>query len=95
MTEEVQCPHCRNTMLRWHPPADSTWGGEPQYVCFNDRCPYYVEGWSWMQETYRVHASYRHRYDPRAKTSGPLPVWSPEAHRDAIVANGAEEAGHG
>jgi len=38
-----------------------------------------------MKEQFDVAASYRHRYDPTRDESGPLPVWSPTAHRDAIV----------
>ncbi len=83
--EQERCPHCREPLFPWRPPADSTWGGAVQWVCFSDACPYYVEGWEWMQKNYNVRASYRHRHDPRAKQSGPLPVWSPQAHRDAIV----------
>jgi len=90
MADEVKCPHCQQVMLPWRPPADSSWGYEIQLVCFNDECSYYLEGWDWMKEKYNVRASYRHRYDPQSKASGPLPVWSKEAHRDAIVANPGE-----
>ena len=79
------CSHCSGKMDLWQPPTESTWGDEPQYVCFNDECSYYKKGWEWMDERFGVHASYRHRYDPKTQSSGPLPVWSSEAHRDAIV----------
>jgi len=77
-------------MLRWANPQGSSWGGEFQYVCFDDACPYYVRGWAWMENQYNVQASYRHRLEPMSGQAGPLPVWSPEALRSSIL--DAEEA---
>lgn len=77
-------------MSWWSTPQNSSWGEEPQLVCFNDECPYFVEGWKWMWEKYGVRASYRHRLDPRRGKSGPLPAWSVSAHKDAVI---ADEAG--
>ena len=91
--DDLYCPHCKAKMDFWQPPEGSTWGMHPQLVCFNDECSYYKRGWEWMMERYGVHASYRHRYDPEAKPAGPLPTWSPEAHRDAIVKKGNEKNG--
>ena len=79
------CPHCSAAMLLWQPPDDSSWGMDPQRVCFSDDCPYYVKGWEHMKTKYAQKASYRYRYHPATGESGPLPVWSPEAHRDAII----------
>jgi hypothetical protein len=85
ISEEVKCPHCGVKMKRWFPPDGSTWGQNFQYVCFNDECDYFKNGWKWMNEKYNVHASYRHRYNPENGESGPLPVWSENALKNKII----------
>ncbi len=86
------CPHCAAPMVRWENPPASTWNGEFQYVCFNDDCPSFVRGWAWMEEHYSVTASYRLRLDPVTGETGPLPVWSPQALRERILAEGRAHA---
>jgi len=72
--EQYTCPHCDSRLSPWRSPDLTTWGGRILYVCFNDECSYYQEGWDWMWQKYNVKASYR------------LSVWSSEAlkeHTDA------------
>ena len=83
--DKTVCPHCGVKMLIWQAPMGANWGIDPQYVCFNDDCEYYVKGWEWMKSKYDHNVSYRHRYDPTTGESGPLPAWSSQAHRDRII----------
>jgi hypothetical protein len=86
MNKEIPvCPHCSVQLKKWQPPEDSSWGQHPQWVCFNDECEYYKRGWEWMKTQFQQKASYRFRLDPNTGESGPLPVWSPEAHKDMII----------
>lgn len=87
MTEQKkpQCKYCQSDMLRWAPPGNSTWSCEFLWVCFNDECPYFVRGWDHMMKTQEVKASYRNSVNPENGSEGPLPCWSPHAHREAIL----------
>jgi hypothetical protein len=86
MTEETKiCPHCGKPLKKWVPANESSWGSHYQLVCFNDECPYYVRGWSWMKDQFQQKASYRYRYNPQNQEEGPLPVWSPDALKSGII----------
>ena len=79
------CPYCEARMYKWYTPNDLSWGTPHQYVCFNDECSYYVRGWEWMESQYQKKASYRHRFNPFAGDSGPVPVWSQDALKARIM----------
>jgi len=83
--EVKTCPHCNQPLKKWRCPPESSWNVEYQYVCFNDECSYYVNGWEWMKEKYNQKVSYRYRLNPFNNEEGPLPVWSKDALKDAII----------
>jgi hypothetical protein len=79
------CPYCGMPLSKWRCPPESAWGTEFQYVCFNDDCSYFVNGWEWMREHYNMNVSYRFRINPVNGEHGPLPVWSKNALKDLII----------
>ena len=79
------CPHCDTRLSKWRVPDGSSWEEEFFFVCFNDDCSYYKNGWSWMKEQFNQNASYRYAVNPTTGASSPLPVWSDQATREMIV----------
>jgi hypothetical protein len=79
------CPHCGSRLKKWLVPEGATWSEEFFFVCFNDDCSYYIDGWNWMMEQYRQHASYRYMVNPTTGISSSIPVWSDSATRANIV----------
>jgi hypothetical protein len=88
--DKTICPYCGEKMSKWKTPPLSTWTADFFYVCFNDKCSYFIKGWKHMQEHTQTACSYRHRYDPETGMTGPLPVWSPDACKQDII---EDEAG--
>ena len=87
--DELRCPHCGAALCAMAVPDSTGWDTPHHWVCFNDDCSYYREGWDWMWEKYRTRASYRYRVvDPEHGGSTPLAVWSPDAMRDRISEEG-------
>ena len=86
MEQEIKkCPHCSHPLKKWQCPPETSLGVEYLYVCFNNECPYFLNGWDWMREKFNQRVSYRYRYNSFTDQSGPLPVWSKDALRDYIV----------
>ena len=81
------CPHCGCRLKKWRVPEGSSWCEEFFFVCFNDDCAYYREGWNWMQEQYSQNASYRYMINPTTSASSLIPVWSDSATREMIEEN--------
>ena len=79
------CPHCGSTLKKWLVPEEATWDEEFFWVCFNDDCTYYKNGWIWMEKQYSQRASYRYMFNPTNGAASQIPVWSDAATREMIV----------
>ena len=88
--ERPKCPHCGVEMNLWEVPpinfSDGLGWGEPfLFVCFNDECSAYVNGWEHMEETYAHRASYRCMNYPGTEQFELIPVFSDQGGRGQIV----------
>ena len=83
------CSYCGSRLKKWRVPDDASWDEAFFFVCFNDECSYYKNGWKWMKEQYNQKASYRFMINPTNGATSMIPVWSDSATREMIV----EEAG--
>ncbi len=79
------CPHCGAPLTRFKLPEIGSWDHSYDLACFNDDCPYYVRGWTWMLEQFGVNTSYRYRVDGLSGLASPIAVWSPTALRALIL----------
>lgn len=83
--ESATCRHCGEKLLKWMVPEGASWSDEFFLVCFNNDCPYYVRGWTWMKEQFNQQASYRYALNPNTGASLMIPVWDENATRQMIV----------
>lgn len=84
------CPHCGEEMSLWEVPPITFgdglgWGTPYLYICFNDNCSIYQQGWDHMKETYAQNASYRCMNYPGTETFEILPVFSNMGGRGQII----------
>ena len=88
--EKPQCPHCGKEMNIWEvPPMNFSdglgWGTPFLYICFNDDCPLYEQGWAHMKDNYAHTASYRCMCYPDSKNFELIPVFSPMGAKGQII----------
>lgn len=88
--EKPKCPHCEEEMSLWEvPPINFSdglgWGDPFLFVCFNNACPSYVNGWEHMEETYAHRASYRCMNYPGTTVFEFMPVFSPQGATGQMI----------
>ncbi|UCG81356.1 MAG: zinc ribbon domain-containing protein [Desulfobacterales bacterium] len=84
------CPHCKQEMVIWEcPPMTFSdglgWGTPYLFVCYNDDCPLYLEGWKNIFEEYGNVASYRCICDPMSGKMDCMPVFSRDGGKGGII----------
>jgi hypothetical protein len=84
------CPHCSREMNIWEvPPFNFSdglgWGVPFLYLCFNDDCPLYTQGWDHIEENYAHKASYRCMNYPGTEQFELMPVFSDMGGKAQII----------
>jgi hypothetical protein len=99
--KKPKCPHCGEEMSIWEVPQLAIgdglgWGTPYLFICFNDDCPMYREGWENIQENFAHSASYRCMNYPGTDQFECIPVFSPQGAKGQIVDNEvlAQEEAH-
>jgi len=85
-----KCPHCGEEMSLWEVPPVNVgdglgWGTPYLYICFNDNCSCYQQGWDHMKENYAQSASYRSMNYPGTQTFEIIPVFSSMGGRGQVI----------
>ncbi len=88
--EKPNCPHCGKEMNLWEVPPINMgdglgWGTPYLFVCFNDECSMYEEGWDNIKENYAHNASYRCMCYPGTQQFECIPVFSPLGAKGQII----------
>jgi len=84
------CPHCGEAMNLWEVPPMNVgdglgWGAPFLYLCFNDECSLYKQGWEHMKDNYAHTASYRCMNYPGTEQYELIPVFSNQGGRGQII----------
>lgn len=88
--EKPLCPHCGGEMKIWEIPPVAVgdglgWDSPYMFVCFNDECPLYVQGWDNLWENYSQNASYRCIKSPNSENFELMPVFSSVGGQAQII----------
>jgi len=88
--DKPSCPKCGQTMNLWEVPSINFsdglgWGTPYLFICFNDDCPVYTQGWDNLKENYNQSASYRQINYPGTDQFELMPVFSPMGAQGQII----------
>jgi len=84
------CPKCGMEMNLWEVPPIQMgdglgWGTPYMYVCFNDDCQVYKDGWQNISENFGHKASYRYINFPGTNSFECMPVFSGSGAKAQII----------
>ena len=88
--DKPTCPHCKQQMSIWEVPPINVgdglgWGTPFLFMCFNDDCTLYKQGWENMMDNYAHHASYRCINFPGTEQFELIPVFSPTGAKGQVI----------
>lgn len=84
------CPHCHNELSCCEAPpfhiGDGLgWGSEVLYICLNDECPVFVNGWKQIAEQYGHNSSYRYMQLPGSDEANVMMVGTSDAFKGSVI----------
>lgn len=88
--EKRCCPHCSGPLSLCHAPSVHVgdglgWGSEYLFICLNDTCSLFVNGWDYIANQYGHVGSYRHMEIPNSKETYNMMVVGKEAFTGSII----------
>lgn len=90
LEEEHTCPHCQSKLTLCHAPPIHVgdglgWGSEYLFICLNDECRLFANGWKNIENNYGHVGSYRHMKLPDSDESYNMMVAGKQAFTGSIV----------
>jgi len=88
--ERPSCTYCGKKMSIWEVPQfpfedGLGWGTPYLFVCFNNQCPLYEQGWNHIRRNYGRHASYRCICYPGSNTYACMAIFGPKGATGQII----------
>lgn len=89
--DEVKfCPHCSQKLSCCEAPpihiGDGLgWGSDVLFICLNDACSVFLNGWDKIEAQYGHHASYRYMELPDSKEKNYMMVGNSDAFKACVI----------
>ncbi len=89
--DEVKiCPHCKQSCPCCEAPPIHVgdglgWGSDILFICLNDRCPLFLNGWDKIEKQFGHHASYRYMELPGSPEGNYMMVGNADAFKACII----------
>jgi len=90
LEEKHVCPHCKSELSLCHAPPVHVgdglgWGCEYLFICLNDECSLFVNGWQYIENQYGHVGSYRYMEIPGSKETYNMMVAGRGAFTGSLV----------
>ncbi len=90
LDEDRFCPHCEQKLSLCEAPpihiGDGLgWGSDVLFICLNDTCSIFLNGWDKIEANYGHHASYRYMVLPDSNEKNYMMVANSDAFKACVV----------
>lgn len=90
LDETKYCPHCKQQLSCCEAPPIHVgdglgWGSEVLFICLNDACPIFLNGWDKIEQQYGHHASYRYMETPNSSEKNYMMVGNADAFKACVI----------